>query len=53
MTRWALTFPLGNILGNVCAIDALVPVADLAGLQLPDLAVASGLTGKRVSNFMK
>lgn len=53
VARGAFTSPFGNILGNVCAIDALVPIANLAGLQLPNLAVTRGLTGKRMSNLMK
>lgn len=53
MTRRAMAFPFSDILGDVGSVDSLVTIANLGGLEFPNLAVTGRLPSKRVSNFMK
>jgi len=45
MASGASALPLGNILGNVCAIDSFVTIANLGGLELPSFSMAGSLAG--------
>jgi hypothetical protein len=45
MASGAGPLPFGNILGDVRAIDALVPIANLGGFLLPELSMAGSLAG--------
>lgn len=46
-------FVFRDLLRQWCAIDALVEIAELCGFRLPDLAVTSRLTSKRMSNLVQ
>jgi hypothetical protein len=44
---------LGNLLGQWCAIDSLVQIAELSCLGFPNLAVTRGLTAERMGNLVQ
>ena len=53
VTTWANASVFRDLLCQWRAIDALVKIAELCGFRLPDLAVTSRLTSKRMSNLVQ